>query len=710
MMNIDLNRRHFLAATGGLCVAVALPAQAKISSKPSGATLHAYVIIKPDGSVLVQSPVTECGQGTHTAHCAIVADELGIDIARVSIETALPTDPFRRGSGPNKSMGTGGSWGVRYWFEPMRKGAAQARDMLIEAAAQQLTADRSTLTAENGHVVHAASGRKIGFGPLSSVAARLTPPENPVLRPDSSLKYTRTMLKRVDIPAKVRATHKYTSDMTVPGMVYACAKLNPVYRGEAETIDKASALAVKGVIDVVAIPGGAAVVAMSTWAAMQGAEALQIKWKISDNDKLSSADILAAIREGLGASISAVAREAGDHVGAFAKAARIIEADYHVPYLLHAPMEPWSCIVHISSDMIDFWGPVQAQDRVLDRIASTSGFKKEKIRVHTVMPGGGFGRRLSDDGVPGAVIVTQAIGKPVKFFYTRETDLAVGWMRPAQGARLRAAIDAAGNMTAWTIRTAGPSLRMDFGPPGSMKTGDLDGASVQNLTDMRYKIPAHKFDYVMKHFSPPCAPWRAVGATHNAFFVECFIDEVAAALNKDPVALRRTLLSHDARALAVIDDCAAAIGWTSAPAAGRARGFAYFESYGSLCAQAVEVSLQQDGRPRVHKVVTSLDCGDVISPDGAISQIEGGVIQALSAAMAEAVTVENGRGVETNFDSYPVLRIGDTPPEIICRFVKSGEKLGGVGEPPVPPLFAALANAVSKLRAAPVRSLPIVNT
>jgi isoquinoline 1-oxidoreductase subunit beta len=213
---------------------------------------------------------------------------------------------------------------------------------------------------------------------------------------------------------------------------------------------------------------------------------------------------------------------------------------------------------------------------------------------------------------------------------------------------------------------------------------------------------------VMKHFSPPCAPWRAVGATHNAFFVECFIDEVAAALKKDSVALRRELLAHDARALAVIDDCAAAIGWTSAPAAGRARGFAYFESYGSLCAQAVEASLQPDGSPRVHKVVTSLDCGDVISPDGAISQIEGGVIQALSAAMAEGVTVENGRGVQNNFDSYPVLRIGDAPPEIICRFVKSGQKLGGVGEPPVPPLFAALANAVSKLRAAPVRSLPIL--
>lgn len=705
-MSLDFNRRSFLASAAGLAVAVALPAEA--SGAAPGTTLHAYVIVRPDGSVLVHSPVTECGQGTHTAHCAIIADELGIDIARVSIETGLPADAFRRGQAPNKSMSTGGSWGVRHWYGPLRKGAAQAREMLLAAAAGKLGVAQNSLTAEKGQVVHKASGRKLGFGVLAADAAKITPPENPPLRPEAELTYTRQMLKRVDIPAKVKATHKYTFDMTLPGMVYACAKLNPVYRGEADSFDKASAMAVSGVLDVIAIPGGAAVVARSTWAAMKGAEALQIKWKPSSNDTLTSAQISAAIKEGLSSPTSALAREEGDHAGAFAKAARVVEADYEVPYLLHAPMEPWSCIIRLDGDTLDFWGPVQAQDRVLNRIAATAKMPPEKIRVHTVMPGGGFGRRLSDDGVPGAVIVAQAIQKPVKFFYTRETDLAVGWMRPAQGARLRAAIDAQGKISAWTIRTAGPSLRMDFGPPGSMKPGDLDGASVQNLADMRYKIAAHKFDYAMRHFSPPCAPWRSVGATHNAFFVECFIDEVAAALKKDAVDLRRELLAHDPRALAVINDCANAIGWSTPVTAGRARGFAYFESYGSLCAQAVDVSLVE-GRPRVHKVVTSLDCGDVISPDGAISQIEGGIIQALSAAMAEGVTVDNGRLVQTNFDTYPILRIGDAPPEIISRFVKSGEKLGGVGEPPVPPLFAALANAVSRLRGTPVRRLPIVS-
>jgi isoquinoline 1-oxidoreductase subunit beta len=704
IMAINLNRRSFLASASGLVVAVAIPVDA---AGPSGMTsLHAYVHIKPNGSVHVHSPVTECGQGTHTAHCAIVADELGIDIASVSIETGMPADAFRRGTAPNKSMGTGGSWGVRHWYEPMRKGAAQAREMLIAAAAQKLGVEASTLIAQSGAVVHAASGRTLGFGALAASAAKMTPPENPVLRPKSELKYSRSELRRVDIPAKVAATHKYTSDMVLPGMVYACAKLNPVYRGEAESFNKASALKVKGVLDVIAIPGGAAVVARSSWAAMQGAEALDIVWKPSKADALSSAEISAAIKEGLGASDSAIARQGGDVTGSIKNATTVISVDYEVPYLLHAPMEPWNCIVHDTGRSLDFWGPVQAQDRFLSRIAAVSKYAPENIRLHTVMPGGGFGRRLSDDGVPGAVIVAQALKRPVKFFYTRETDLAVGWLRPAQGARLQASFDAAKNLTSWSIRTSGPSMRMDFGAPGSMKVGDLDGASVQNLSDIRYKIPNHKFDYAMRHLGPPTAPWRAVGATHNAFFVECFIDEIAAFMAKDPLELRRSLLAHDPRALAVINDCAAASGWSTAAPQGRARGFSYFESYGSLCAQVVEASIT-DGKLRVHKVITSLDCGDVISPDGARSQIEGGVIQGLSAAIGEALTVEKGRGIQTNFDSYSILRIGDAPTEIISRFVISGAPLGGVGEPPVPPVFAALANAVSKLTGKPVRKLPI---
>ncbi len=706
---MNLNRRSFLASASasGLVVAVAIPADAANPAGPT--TLHAYVHIRANGSVNVHSPVTECGQGTHTAHCAIVADELGIDIAKVSIQTGLPADAFRRGTAPNKSMATGGSWGVRHWYEPMRKGAAQAREMLIAAAAQQLGVEPAALVAQNGAVHHVASGRKLSFGALAFAAAKIAPPENPTLRPKFELKYSRSELRRVDIPAKVAATHKYTSDMVVPGMVYACAKLNPVYRGEAERFDKASALKVKGVLDVIAIPGGAAVVARSSWAAMQGAEALDIIWKPSAVDALSSADISVAIKDGLGTAQAAVARTGGDMPGALSAAAFKISADYEVPYLLHAPMEPWNCIVHDTGSGIDFWGPVQAQDRFLNRIASVSKYAPENIRLHTIMPGGGFGRRLSDDGVPGAVIVAQAIKKPVKFFYTRETDLAVGWTRPAQGARLEASFDAAKNITAWSIRTSGPSLRMDFGAPGTMKIGDLDAASVQNLTDIRYKIPNHKFDYAMRHLGPPNAPWRAVGATHNAFFVECFIDEMATFMAKDSVALRRELLAHDPRALAVINDCAAAANWDTPAPQGRARGFAYFESYGSLCAQVVEASMPE-GKLKVHKVITSLDCGDIISPDGARSQIEGGVIQGLSAAIGEALTVAQGRGVQNNFDSYSVLRISDAPPEIISRFVISGAPLGGVGEPPVPPVFAALANAVSKLKGKPVRSLPIIAT
>jgi isoquinoline 1-oxidoreductase subunit beta len=373
-----------------------------------------------------------------------------------------------------------------------------------------------------------------------------------------------------------------------------------------------------------------------------------------------------------------------------------------VPFLAHTPMEPFNVNVRIEGDRLEIWAPTQNQDRLVNRVVRDTGWAADKIRLHTMIQGGGYGRRLHEDIVPSAVIVARAVGKPVKLFWAREDEIGQGWYRPAQAARLRAALDAQGRVVGLAIRTAGTSMQRDF--VNSQR--ELDASSVQTLDDTRYRPGAYRVDYARRQVPVPTMPWRAVGATQNGFFMECFLDEVAAAAGKDPVELRRDLLAHDPRALRVVNTAAEKAGWGVPLPAGRARGFAYVESYGSLCAQVAEVSLE-DGRPRVHRVVVALDCGMVVLPDGVRSQIEGGVIQGLSSALGEAVRIAEGRAQNTNYDSYPILKINEAPPAIEAHVIESGERMGGVGEPPLPPIAPAVANAVSVLTGRRIRRLPI---
>ncbi|WP_270937991.1 xanthine dehydrogenase family protein molybdopterin-binding subunit, partial [Falsiroseomonas oryzae] len=558
------------------------------------------------------------------------------------------------------------------------------------------------LVAENHAVVHRASGRRIGFGELAQAAAARPLPEQAALRPDAELKLIGRGMPRVDIPAKTHGGTIYSIDFRLPGMVYAYAKVSPVFRGEAERIDAAAARAVPGVIDVVPIPGGAAVVANSMWAAMRGGAALNVTWKATPNDRTGSADITAAMKDGLAGAQAAVSRNDGDVEAALRGAARVVEADYEVPFLSHTPLEPWNINVRIEGDRLEIWAPTQNQDRLVNRVVRDTGWDRGKIRLHTMLQGGGFGRRLYEDMPGAAVIVARAVGRPVKMFWTREDELGQGWYRPAQMARLRAALDAQGKVTGLWVRTAGTSMNRDF----NNFQGDLDASSVQTLNDTRYRTGAYRVDYVRRQSHVPTMPWRSVGATQNGFFMECFLDEVAQAAGKDPVALRRELLAHDPRALRVINTAAEKAGWGTPLPAGRARGFAFVESYGSLCAQVAEVSMH-NGRPHVHRVVVALDCGKQVLPDGVRSQIEGGVIQGLSTALGEKIVVENGRAVNVNFDGYHVLRTDDANFQVEAHVIESGERMGGVGEPPVPPITPAVANAVSALVGRRIRRLPI---
>jgi isoquinoline 1-oxidoreductase beta subunit len=707
-----LDRRALLKSSGALVLAFALPgareavAAAGIAAAEAQANLTGYLMLSADGRATVLSPTSEVGQGTHTAHAAILADELGLDMAKVSVRAGLPAPAFRRGQGPMAQMSTGGSWGVRSWIDPLRKAGAQARAMLSQAAAAQWQVPVAEVSIADGEAVHGKTGRRAPLGALVEAAAKIAPPENPPLRDKSEYRYIgNAQLQRLDIPPKVTGEAKFAFDHALPGMVYACAKLVPVFRGAVERFDDGETRKVKGVIDVVAIPHGLAVVAENSWAALQGAEKLKITAKPHSLDGLDSEKISAAMKDGLAAANAPVGKSEGDVDAAFKAAATIVEADYEVPYLAHTPMEPWNATVKIEGGAVDIWVPTQGQDRVAIAAAEALGLKPEDIRVHTPYVGGGFGRRLQSDGVAGAALVAKAVGRPVKFFYTRD-DTGSGYFRPAQMAKMKAALDSQGKVTAISARVSGPALWAAF--RGGLDETKADLFSTQNLLDIRYKPANYRVDNAIRHNDVTISAWRAVGATHNAFFMEAFIDEVAAAAGKDPVQLRRELLSHDPRALKVIDVAAEKGDWGKPLAAGRARGFAYFESYGSLCAQVAEVSLE-DGAPKVHKVVCVLDCGSLVLPDGARSQVEGGVIMGLSAALYEKATIAEGALVERNFDAYRIMRMNEAPPLVEAHFIESGEAMGGIGEPPTPPAFAVVVNALAALTGKRVRTLPVAD-
>jgi isoquinoline 1-oxidoreductase beta subunit len=700
-----ITRREFMVGSGALAVAVSLPLGADAGAAAAGALpfVTAYLEIGPDGRVTLHSPTTEMGQGTHTGHAVIIADELGVDLDRVSVVTAEPADPFRRGG----QMGSGGSWGVRAWYLPLRKASAQARDVLIAAAAAEWGVPAAQCRLERGEVVHEASRRRWGIGALAAAAAALPLPAEPALRTKSELRYTGRKVPRVDLPAKVRGEPVFASDVERPGMVYACARLAPVFGAELDGFDKDSASAVPGVLDVVAVPGGAAVIASNSWAALRGAEALRIRFKPTPHDRLDSATISRQMRAGLADGAQPInARKDGDWGAVAGTAQRIVEADYEVPYLAHAPMEPWNCTVEFGADGgVHVWAPVQTQDRNRNAAATAAGVAPEKVRLHTTLLGGGFGRRLGSDGIAAAVLAARAVGRPVKFFWRREDEFGQGWYRPAQVARLKAALDSAGRVTGLHVRTAGPALSASFSLQG-LPAGQLDGSSVQTIRESRYRPAAFHVEWVRVDQPVPMAPWRSVGATQNGFFLECFIDEVARAAGRDPYQLRRELLAHDARALNVIDTAARAAGWGDPLPEGRARGMGFVESYGSLCAEVAEVSLR-DGRPFVHRVVCALDCGSIVLPDGVRSQVEGGIVQGLSAVLGEAVGISAGGAQERNFDTYQVLRIADAPGRIETIVIESGESMGGVGEPPLPPLAPAVVNALAALTGRPIRELPL---
>lgn len=702
-----MGRRDFLkigaAAGGGLVLGFALPGpgpgrRARAAAAPFAP--NAFLRIGADESVTVVVGKSEMGQGVYTSLPMLVAEELECDWARVRVEAA-PVDAAYNHTAWGSQM-TGGSTSVWSSWEQLSRAGAAARVMLVTAAARTWGVDAAECRAESGVVVHGPTGRRLSFGRLAEAAAALPIPENVPLKSPGEWKILGRPRPRLDAPAKTDGSALFGIDVRRPGMLTAVIARPRVFGAKLLGFDGAEAKAVPGVRAVAAVDAGVAVAADGFWAAERGREALKVSWDEGALAGVSTEGLREEFAR-LAATPGAAARRDGDADAVLAKAERHIEAAYEVPYLAHAPMEPLNCVVEIGADSCDVWTGTQFQTVDRDAAARAAGLPPEKVRLHTLFLGGGFGRRANpaSDFVVEAVQVAKAVGKPVKVVWTREDDVRGGYYRPMAYDRIAAALDAEGRPAAWRHTIVVQSILA--GTP--FAEGEVDPTSVEGAKDLPYAVPNVLVDLHSPRLAIPVLWWRSVGHSHTAFVVEGFIDELAHAAGKDPFEYRRGLLGSQPRHLGVLERAAREAGWGAALPAGRARGIAVHASFGSYAAQVAEVSVEQ-GRVQVHRVVCAVDCGRFVNPDTIEAQMESGIAYGLSAVLHGEITFRDGRVRQGNFDDYPVLRLREMP-RVEVHVVTSGEAPGGIGEPGVPPVAPAVVNAVFAATGKRLRRLPI---
>lgn len=713
----DAARRDFLKtaglATGGLVLGVALPLSGRgaLAAKATGAPakLNAFVEIGTDGVVTLYMAKTEMGQGIYTGLAQVLAEELEVDIATVRVATAPATPEYAKAY--QGLHFTGGSNSTMTSFDLLRQAGATARAMLLAAGATRLKVPADSLHAKNGHVVHAASGRKLAYGALASDAAALPPPANVALKTREQWQVIGKSVARLDSRAKSDGTAPFGIDVRLPDMHFAMIAHPPVFGAKVESFDATAAKAVPGVVRIVQVPQGVAVVAKNTWAARRGRDALVVKWSAGDAAGFSTTALAQKYAE-LSRTPGVLAHAVGD-VATVANAAQRLEAEYAAPYLSHAMLEPLNCAVRIGPDGCDVYSGTQFQTVDHFNAARISGLPPEKVRLHTTTYlGGGFGRRANpiSDFVAEAIEVAKASGLTVQTVRTREDDMQGGWYRPQGAARLTAALGADGRPLAWThTAVVQPILKgTPFEAYGTDKKTGLDTTTFEGAAEIPYAIPNVRVDIHEYRAPVPVLWWRSVGHTHTAFVIESFIDECAHAAKQDPLAYRLALLEKHPRHAAVLKLAAEKAGWGTPAPAGRARGLAVHHSFASYSASVVEVSLV-DGKPRVHRVVSAIDCGTAVNPRLVEHQLESAVTLGLSAALTEEITLEDGRVQQANFDTYVPLRLAEMP-VVEAHVVPSEAPPTGVGEPGLPPVAPALANALYALTGVRARRLPLKHT
>jgi isoquinoline 1-oxidoreductase beta subunit len=734
-----LSRRGFLhagaAAGGALLVGVHLSGcahfdmrrrhMAEWAEQTGELVPNAWIRVTRDDQIIFTLDRVEMGQGTMTSHAMMVAEELEVEPAVLRVVHAGADRAY-----DNSAMQfqiTGGSSSVVASWEPLRKAAAATREMLRGAAAALWDVGVSECKVEGGAVVHPATGRSARYGALTEIAALLPIPDPP-LKPRSAFRVLGTSVPRLDARIKVDGTAIFGIDVTVPDMLNAVVVRSPVIGGRPRSFDGAAALRAPGVRHVVELPHGVAVVADRYWQARRAAALVEIDW---DDGPLAGFDT-EALRRDMAERAGRAAKEVrqdGDLAPAMQRATTTIDAVYEVPYLAHATMEPMSCVAQVSAGRCDIWCATQSPGLAREVAAALTSFPHGDIHVHNTLIGGGFGRRLFQDFVAEAVQLAMRVPRPVKITWSREDDMQHGCYRPQTYNVLRGGVDAQGRPAAWFHRIVGQSIVAQNGPgfvasmapawlPRVLKASAggsaagmyarnwiTDATSIEGAASLPYAIGNVRVEYALHEPGVPVGFWRSVGHSENAFVVESFIDELAHAADADPYQFRRALLENQPRHRGVLDLAAEKAGWGAPLPAGRGRGIAQHESFGSFCAEVAEVSVQ-DGQVRVHRVVCAIDCGLAVNPDLVAAQIESAVVFGLSAALKQAITFENGRVMQGNFHQYGVLRMHEMP-VIEVHIVPSDASPSGVGEPGLPPIAPAVCNAIFAATGHRIRRLPI---
>ena len=719
-MNAPLTRRLFvvsgLSATGGLAVSVCLPAIAAglpIAPEPSGSEaiqppqgeVNAFVVVDPDDSILIRIAKSEMGQGVTTSLAMIVAEELECDFAKVRVEYASAHRNLLDGQ-PYGRMMTGGSSSVRRSREMLQQAGASARARLIAAAARRWGVEPASCAARDGAVWHDGSKRSLNYGEVAADAGHISLRAEPAIKTPDQYKLIGARIKRLDTPIKVTGEARFGIDTRLPDMVYAAVANCPVFGGKLTSYDEGAIKNRRGIIAVVPVTSGVAVVADRFWRAKEALAAMPIVWDFGAAASTDSQEFGAEYRAALdGPMANAVTR--GDSAAAFDDAAKIVEAVYETPHLAHAPMEPLNATAHWRPDRLDVWLGTQAADSALELAAEAGGIEARNVYVHNCYLGGGFGRRAVNDELRQAVELSKAVGKPVKLIWTREEDIQHDRYRPQAALRLKAAIGRNGMPEAFDFRTAVGSITRSLG--WGAVPGGVEPSAVEGLSNVPYRVGALKVDCLLKNTHVPVMFWRSVGSSQNAFALESFIDEVAHASGKDPYQFRRALLADRPDFLAVLDKLAEKGEWGKKMPKGSAQGIAIHESFGTIVGEIVEVAVRPNGGVKVERVVACVDCGHVVNPLTVEMQIESAVLYGLTAALFGEITIKKGRVEQSNFNDYEIAQMSDAP-SIETHFALSGGgKWGGIGEPGTPPIAPAVANAIFAATGKRIRSLPLKN-
>ena len=706
MTTTTLTRRVFLksatAAGGGLVLGGYLPIGAGPALDAAGTfEPNVWIRINADDSVRIMLTMLEMGQGVMTSMPMLVAEELDFDWTRIKTEWA-PADAKYGNPNFGGAQLTAGSNSVRGMWKLLREAGATARAMLVTAAAQAWAVPENSVTTDKGEVIHQASRRRLKYGALVDKAAALPVPKSISLKDPKQFKLLGQSLPRLDIPEKVNGTAVFGIDVKLPGLLTARVVRCPVFGGKVASFNADKAKGVPGVRFVTPISSGIAVVADNYWAASKGAEALQITWNEGALATLNSADIMKKYVD-LAQQPGKVARNDGNSNGALDGAARKFERTYEAPFLAHATMEPMNCTADVKAGSCDVYVPTQGQTASHAAAVAASGLSADKVKVHTTYMGGGFGRRGEADFVTDAVETSKAVGRPVKIVWTREDDMQHDYYRPVSYARMWGALDQSGKPTVFMQRMVQQSLLKRLGP---LPPDGVDRISVDGSATLPYDIPNIRVEYTETDPGIPYGFWRSVGASFQGFVVEAFMDELATSAGKDPYQFRRDLLGKAPRHRAVLELAAEKSGWGTPLPAGRGRGIAVMEAFGSILAQVTEVSVDQQGAVKVHKVVCTVDTGWVINPDTIKAQMEGGIVYGLTAALKGEITIKNGRVEQRHFNDYQMMRHTDMP-QIDVYIVPSTETPGGIGEPSTALAAGSLVNAVFAATGKRIYSLPI---